>query len=125
MLRRIPILLIAGALVLAIGGGSALADGAVKVTSSTDCADPDLQDNQFSGLIFVFLHESNAEAWPVSVTYRKTGHTSHTTLEFTCEWNGWFLYGTDQGTSEGGAATVVVYDPTDTKIGADTFLSTA
>lgn len=125
MPRPILTVVTASALLLALGAGSVSADGDVKVTSSTDCIAPVLQDHQFNGLIMVFLRESSAGEWPVSVTYRKTGHTANTTLESVCEWNGWFLYGTDQGTAEGGPVSVTVYDPTDTKVGADTFISTA
>ncbi len=131
MLRRLSILLAAGSLVLAIGGATAFAGdkaGAVNVTSSSTCDETTLlQDNHFSGEIYIFLHDPAANGDTVTVTYHKTGDTSGPTIlgDYICQWDGWFLYDSGQATTEAGATSVAVFDATTgNKIGGDSFLST-
>ena len=124
MLRRLSIFLVAGSLVLALGGATAFAGdkaGAVNATSTCE----DLQDNQISGEIFVFLHNPDADGYDVSITYHKSGNTFWSTLELVecTTFNGWYLYDTGFTTDEPGAASVAVFDPTGKGVGGDSFLS--
>ena len=132
MLRRLSILIASGALVLAVGGGAAFAGdkaGAVNVTSTSTC-DADtllLQDNQFSGTIYIWLHDPSASGDKVTVTYHKTGDSFDFYLsDYICQFDGWFLYA-DGSTTQAGATSVAVFEDVDgtwVKIGGDSFLST-
>ena len=126
MLRsRILALIAAGAIVLAIGGAALAAPdkaGAVQATSSDSCDDPGSQTVTISGEIYVWLHNPDADGWGVSVTYHK-GDVDWGTLEVLCTNDGWTLYDTGLETTTLGAASVAVYDDTETKVGGDSFLS--
>jgi hypothetical protein len=130
MLRRLSIFLAAGSLILAISGATAFAGdkaGATNVTSSSTCDETTLlQDNQFSGEIYIFLHDPSASGDTVIVTYHKSGDSFTTYLtDYICQWDGWFLYDSGQATVQAGATSVAVYDEdTGVKIGGDSFLST-
>jgi hypothetical protein len=127
MLRsRIVALTAAAAIVLAIGGAALAAPdkaGAVQATSNSICEDPGSQTVTISGEIYVWLHNPDADGWDVSVTYHKTGVTDEGTLVFECTLDGWTLYDTGLSTTTLGAASVAVYDATETKVGGDSFLS--
>ena len=127
MLRsRILALIAAAAIVLALGGAALAAHdkaGAVQATGIVDCADPGSQTVTISGEIYVWLHNPDADGWPVSVTYHKTGLTDWGNLGFSCTTDGWTLYDTGLSTTPLGAASVAVYDATETKVGGDSFLS--
>jgi hypothetical protein len=130
MLRRLSIFLAAGSLILAISGATAFAGdkaGATNVTSSSTCDETTLlQDNQFSGEIYIFLHDPSASGDTVIVTYHKSGDSFTTYLaDPICQWDGWWLYDSGQSTVQSGATSVAVYDEdTGVKIGGDSFLST-
>jgi hypothetical protein len=129
MLRsRFVALIGAAVIVAAIGGATAFAGtkaGAVQVTSSSSCSSPLLQDNKFSGEIFLFMHDPNGADYRGTVTYQKT----KTVVDFTlndpiCHFDGWYLYDTGVTTTEGGATSVAVFDISNTKVGGDSFFST-
>jgi hypothetical protein len=124
MLRRLSILVTAAALALAVGGGTAFAgDKAGAVNATSDCLL--LQDNFISGEIYVFLHNPSADGWAVSVTYHMTGDVEWGTLvvQNCTAFPGWTLYDTGLTTDEAGAASVAVYDTSETKVGGDSFLA--
>ena len=120
---RFAALLAAAALVVTIGAPVLAGPKAGAVQATSTCAD--LQDNTISGEIFVFLHDPGAAGWDVSVTYHKTGVTVWSTLTLVaCEtFPGWYLYDTGLTATTLGAASVAVFDATDTKVGGDSFLS--
>jgi hypothetical protein len=124
MFRRLSVAVAAAALVLSVGSATALAapnSGSVNATST--CSD--LQDNMISGEVYVYLHTADADGWDVSITYHKSGDTFWSTLTLVdcSDFSGWYLYDTGFSTSEAGATSVAVFDPTGTKVGGDSFLS--
>jgi predicted phage tail protein len=128
MLRsRILALIVAAAIVLALGGAALAAPdkaGSVQATSSSACDDPGSQTVTISGEIYVWLHNPDAVGFPVAVTYHKTGTVDESTLsEPICTSDGWSLYDTGLTTSDLGAASVQVWDSDGKSVGGDSFLS--
>lgn len=123
MLRRLSILLTAGALVLAVGGATALAGdkaGAVNVTTVCE----DLQDNIITQgeELYVYLHTPNADGWPWEITYHQDGTDSGTLDLVESCFDGWYLYDTGTTASALGAASLQVWDFNGKNVGGDSFL---
>lgn len=122
-LRTVSILLIA--FLLAVGGfaGTAFAGekaGGVNATSGCD----QLQDNTISGEILVWMHDPAAHGFAVVLTYHKSGDTFEAVLlgDSGCSWGNWYLYSTGLSVSQGGTASIAIFDDeTGAKVGGDSF----
>lgn len=110
---------------LAVGGFGSVAlagekAGGVNATSGCD----ELQDNTIDGVIYVWMHDPAAHGFLVTLTYHKSGDSFDSVLlgDSGCSWGNWYLYSTDQTVSQGGTASIAIFDDeTGAKVGGDSF----